>query len=74
MTLFTGLCHIIGIERFTFHAFRATFATRCIEQGVEVRTLQEMLGHADFGLMMNLYGHVLDYTKTKAMNKIRIAL
>ena len=68
------ICHRIGIERFTFHAFRATFATRCIEQGVEVRTLQELLGHADFGLTMNLYGHVLDDTKTKAMNKIRIAL
>ncbi|MCR5688037.1 MAG: tyrosine-type recombinase/integrase [Lachnospiraceae bacterium] len=39
------ICHRIGIERFTFHAFRATFATRCIEQGVEVRTLQELLGH-----------------------------
>ena len=57
-----------------FHALRATFATRCIEQGIEPRTLQELLGHADFGLTMNLYGYVVDNTKTKAMNKIKIAL
>ncbi len=68
------ICRRAGIERFAFHALRATFATRCIEQGIEPRTLQELLGHADFGLTMNLYGHVVDNTKTKAMNKIRIAL
>ncbi len=68
------ICCRAGIERFAFHALRATFATRCIEQGIEPRTLQELLGHADFGLTMNLYGHVVDNTKTKAMNKIRIAL
>ena len=32
-----GICERTGIEKFTAHAFRATFATRCIEQGVDVR-------------------------------------
>lgn len=70
----TRICKRIGIEKFTLHALRATFATRCIEQGIEPRTLQELLGHADFGLTMNLYGHVVDNTKINAMSRLNIAL
>ncbi|MCR5594822.1 MAG: site-specific integrase [Lachnospiraceae bacterium] len=68
------ICKRTGIEKFTAHAFRATFATRCIEQGIEPRTLQELLGHADFGITMNLYGHVTDNTLETAMNSLSIAL
>ena len=68
------ICKRVGIEKFTLHALRATFATRAIEQGVEPRTLQELLGHADFSLTMNLYGHVVDTTKEKAMSRLNIAL
>lgn len=70
----TRICKRIGIEKFTLHALRATFATRCIEQGMNPRTLQELLGHADFSLTMNLYGHVVDDTKIQAMNNLQIAL
>ena len=68
------ICKRTGIEKFTAHALRATFATRCIEQNMQPRTLQELLGHADFGLTMNLYGHVTDDTLENAMNNLRIAL
>lgn len=68
------ICKRNDIEKFTAHALRATFATRCIEQGMQPRTLQELLGHADFGLTMNLYGHVTDNTLEDAMSKIQIAL
>ena len=68
------ICKRVGIEKFTLHGLRATFATRCIEQGMQPRTLQELLGHADFGLTMNLYGHVVDDTKEMAMNQIHIAI
>lgn len=68
------ICKRAGIEHFTMHAFRATFATRLIEKGVNPRTVQELLGHADFSLTMNLYGHVLDKTKSEAMEKLSIAL
>ena len=66
------ICKRTGITKFTMHAFRATFATRLIEQGVNPRTVQELLGHADYGLTMNLYGHVVDDTKSQVMNDFRI--
>lgn len=68
------ICKRTGIEKFQFHAFRATFATRAIEAGMNPRTLQEILGHADFGLTMNLYGHVLDSAKKTAMQELDIAI
>lgn len=68
------ICKRIGIEHFTCHAFRATFATRCIESNMPVRTIQELLGHADFSLTMNLYGHVTDDTKEQAMSSLHIAI
>lgn len=68
------ICKRNDIEKFTAHALRATFATRCIEQGIAPRTLQELLGHADFGLTMNLYGHVTDDTLENAMANLKIAL
>ncbi len=68
------ICKRAGIEKFTAHALRATFATRCIEQGIAPRTLQELLGHADFSLTMNLYGHVTNDTLEDAMRCVHIAI
>ena len=68
------ICNSIGIEPFTMHSFRATFATRAIEQGINPRTIQEILGHSDFSITMNLYGHVLNETKKEAMKQLVIAV
>lgn len=68
------LCEITGIEHFTAHALRDTFATRAIESGTDPKTLQEILGHSDIAVTMNLYAHVMDNTKKAAMQNIIIAL
>jgi integrase/recombinase XerD len=34
-------------DNFWLHKFRATFATRCLWAGVELRTVQQWLGHSD---------------------------
>jgi len=34
-------------EDFWLHKFRATFATRCLWAGVDLRTVQQWLGHSD---------------------------
>jgi integrase len=37
----------LGKEGFWLHKFRATFATRCLWAGVDLRTVQQWLGHSD---------------------------
>lgn len=61
-----------GIEYFTPHAFRDTFATRAIEAGMNPQTLKEILGHSSFSMTMDLYAHVMENTKQKEMNLIQI--
>lgn len=69
-----AICRRSGVERFTAHAFRDTFATRAVESGMQAKTLQEILGHADIGITMNLYAHVMEQTKREQMAAITIAL
>lgn len=66
------ICRDAGIERFTAHAFRDTFATRAVESGMQAKTLQEILGHADIGITMNLYAHVMEETKRRQMAAVEV--
>ena len=68
-TLFK-LCDKAGIERFSMRVLRHTMATRCIEGGMRPKTLQVILGHANVGITMNLYVHVIEDEKVKEVEGI----
>ena len=36
---------------------RHTYASRCVEQGVDIKSLSEMLGHADVRTTLQVYVH-----------------
>ena len=40
-----------------FHCLRHTFATRCIRVGMDIKSLSEVLGHADVNITFNRYVH-----------------
>lgn len=63
----------IDFPYFTLHSTRHTFATRCIENGMQPKVLQHILGHATLSMTMDLYGHVLPDTKIEAMQAVASA-
>lgn len=46
-----------GVSSVNYHALRHTFATRCIEAGVDVKSLSEILGHGNVSVTLNTYVH-----------------
>ncbi len=57
-------------EHITPHTWRHTFATRCIEKGMEPKVLQKILGHSKISQTMDLYVHTEDDFKVEEMKKI----
>lgn len=46
-----------GIPFKNYHVLRHTFATRFIESGMDVKSLSEILGHANAAITLNIYVH-----------------
>jgi len=59
-----------NICNFNFHTIRHTFATRCIEAGVDVKTLSEILGHANVSTTLNIYVHPSMEIKRNQIEKL----
>lgn len=60
----------INVNNHNFHALRHTFATNCIESGMDVKSLSEILGHSDIQITLNHYVHPTMDTKRKHINML----
>lgn len=47
----------LTIPDLNYHSLRHTFATRCIEAGMDEKSLSEILGHANVSITLNTYVH-----------------
>lgn len=53
------------LPRFSCHILRHTFATRLCESGVNLKVIQDVLGHADVSTTMDIYVDVTNALKKK---------
>jgi integrase len=66
------LLAVAEIQHANFHFLRHTFATRAIENGINVKTLSDILGHATVQITMDLYCHTSLDLMRENMDKIAV--
>ncbi len=49
------------------HALRHTFASNLFRNGVDIKVISELLGHAEVGITMDVYTHIMGEQKQKAL-------
>ena len=63
---------LAGIERKNFHILRHTFATNCMNSGMDIKSLSEILGHSDVKITLNCYVHPTMEMKRQYMNSLSV--
>ena len=59
-----------GMKHVKFHSLRHTYATRLFEKGVQLKTVQKLLGHSSIEITADIYTHVMDSEKISAVQKL----
>ena len=67
---FKSISRKCNIKEVNFHALRHTFATRCIEYGFDIKSLSEILGHANVNITTNRYVHPTMDLKRNNMERL----
>ncbi len=63
-----------GIGDINCHALRHTFATRCVELGVDAKTISELLGHSNVNITLNRYVHPTFEHQRECLEKLSACL
>lgn len=60
----------VGMEEIRYHDLRHTFATLAIQNGVDIKTVSQMLGHYSAGFTLDTYAHVTPAMQKDAAAKV----
>jgi integrase len=60
-------CDLAAIN---FHSLRHSFASRCLQSGCDIKTLSELLGHANPNITLKMYVHTTMEQKRKAVERL----
>lgn len=68
--LMKGEKNPILLPKFSCHNLRHTFTTRLIEQNVNIKVVQDVLGHQDAQTTLNIYADVTKELKQKEFKEL----
>ena len=68
--LYSRVLKKADINNIKFHPLRHTYATRLFEEGVQIKTVQSLLGYSDINITINIYTHVTNDIKNNAVEKL----
>lgn len=71
---FKRLISSIGIPATRFHDMRHTYAVLSLQNGDDLKTVQENLGHATASFTLDVYGHVSERMKQESANHMEVYL
>ena len=66
---FPEVCEQTGITDFTWHCLRHTFASRLVMAGVDLRTVQELMGHKSYATTIR-YAHLAPQHQADAVERL----
>ena len=61
----------IGIPDLHFHDLRHSYATISLQNGDDIKTVSESLGHATVAFTLDVYGHVTDKMKRDSADRMQ---
>lgn len=67
---FSKITKNCGLKKVKFHTLRHSFATRCVEEGIDVKTLSELLGHENVKITLNRYVHPSIELKRESLERL----
>ena len=68
------ICKLNGMRVISMHILRHTFATRCIEAGMNPKALQSIMGHETISTTLDLYVKVNNEYKIEEVSKVENSL
>jgi integrase/recombinase XerD len=68
-----GIAQKAGVKDATLHKFRHTYATRLLESGADIVTVQKLLGHSDIDTTRQ-YLNPDEALKREAVNRLSLAI
>lgn len=68
---FKRIAKRIGIPAARFHDLRHTFATLSLQNGDDIKTVSENLGHATAAFTLDVYGHVTEKMKQDSAKRMQ---